>query len=81
MMVRALRPGGRLGIIGFQSSEHPVGARFNGLFRAMGVLFGGVDMDRDVPELVRRHCRPICFEPCFGGFYYILVAEMPAEAA
>jgi ubiquinone/menaquinone biosynthesis C-methylase UbiE len=81
MMFQALRPGGRLALIGFQPSSHPFAAPFNPLFRAMGTLFGGVTAGRDVPALVRQRFQEIHFESCFGGFYYIQLAERRADAA
>ncbi len=73
-MTRALRPGGRLAIVGFQRSRHPIAAHFNPVFEAMGGLFGG-ELGRDIPGNARLRGREVCFESYFGGFYCAQATE------
>jgi hypothetical protein len=50
MMAHAVRPGGRIGLIGFKESSRMGYAAFNRLWRAMSVPFGGVELGRPVRE-------------------------------
>jgi demethylmenaquinone methyltransferase/2-methoxy-6-polyprenyl-1,4-benzoquinol methylase len=74
MMINALKPGGRIGIIGFRLSSRKGYSLLNPIWRAMGVPFGGVDLDRDVRSLVYERCEEVFYEEVYGGFYYLLVA-------
>lgn len=76
MMVGAVRPGGRLGIIGFRQSTHKPYVAFNSLWRALAAPFGGVELDRQVRERVDRSCDEIDYEEVYGGFYYLLVTAV-----
>jgi ubiquinone/menaquinone biosynthesis C-methylase UbiE len=78
MMYRAVKPGGRLGVLGFKPSAWNYFSWLNGAFAWMGVLFGGVDLNRDVRGYLAQHSREVFYEEVFGGFYYILVVEKPA---
>jgi ubiquinone/menaquinone biosynthesis C-methylase UbiE len=76
-MLRAVKPGGRIAFIGFKDSSHHLFKKLNLIFRWMSVLFGGIDMDRDVRGYLLTRSREVACEECFGGFYYILVIEKP----
>ena len=78
MMVDSVKPGGRMGFIGFQPSSRRIYKAFNRIFRAISVPFGGVDLDRDVRAYIRKSCDEVHFEAVFGGFYYLLVGEKRA---
>jgi ubiquinone/menaquinone biosynthesis C-methylase UbiE len=75
MMAHAVRPGGRIGLIGFKESSRMGYAAFNRLWRAMSVPFGGVELGRPVREHIRKHGDEIFFKEVYGGFYYLLVTE------
>jgi len=73
-MFEAVKPGGRLGFVGFRLSQAKGFALLNPLWRAMSVPFGGVDLDRDVRGFVGERCEETFYEEVYGGFYYLLVA-------
>jgi ubiquinone/menaquinone biosynthesis C-methylase UbiE len=75
MMVDAVKPGGRIGLIGFtpSTSRWPYAA-LNPLWRAAAVPFGGVDLGRDVRREVGSRCEEISYDEVYGGFYYLLVS-------
>lgn len=77
--LEAVVPGGRLAIVGFRDSDRRGWRLFNPLWRAMGPAFGGVMTGRDVPGHLRERTREIAFEPCFGGFYYVMACEVPPD--
>lgn len=74
MMIDALKPGGRIGVIGFKLSSRRGYSLLNALWRAMSVPFGGIDLGRDVRGLVCECCEEVFYEEVYGGFYYLLVA-------
>jgi demethylmenaquinone methyltransferase/2-methoxy-6-polyprenyl-1,4-benzoquinol methylase len=74
MMIDALKPGGRIGIIGFRLTSRKGYSLLNAMWRAMSVPFGGIDLDRDVRGLVCERCEEVFYEEVYGGFYYLLVA-------
>ena len=75
MMVDSVRPGGRLGFIGFKESSQKPYKVFNRFFRAISIPFGGVDLDRDVRAYLMETCDEAIYETVYGGFYYLLVGE------
>ena len=74
MMIDALKPGGRIGMIGFRVSSRKGYSRLNQVWRAMSVPFGGINLDRQVRSLVRERCEEVFYQEVYGGFYYLLVA-------
>lgn len=78
MMVNAVKPGGRIGFIGFKLSSHKGFNAINGVFRAISVPFGGVDLDRTVREYLTQSSDEVFYQEVYGGFYYLLVAARPA---
>ena len=74
MMIDALKPGGRIGIIGFRLASRKGYSLLNAMWRAMSGPFGGVDLDRDVRGLVCERCEEVSYEEVYGSFYYLLVA-------
>ncbi len=75
MMVRVVKPGGRIAIIGFKPSSWNYLRFFNSFFEKISVVFGGVDLNRDVRKYICNYCHEIFYEEVFGGFYYILVVQ------
>ncbi len=75
MMMRVVKPGGRIAIIGFKQSSWNFHRLFNPLFEKASVVFGGVDLNRDVRKYISNYCREIFYKEVFGGFYYILVVQ------
>jgi len=73
MMIGSVRPGGRLGFIGFQESSRCPVSLGNPLWRRMCSAFGPADLDRDVPSYVLERCDEVLFESVYGGLYYLLV--------
>ncbi len=74
MMVNAVRPGGRIGFIGFKESSKAPGIA-NRFFRLISVPFGGVDLNRDVRGHLLERCEEVFYEEVYGGYYYLLVGE------
>jgi ubiquinone/menaquinone biosynthesis C-methylase UbiE len=74
MMIESVRPGGRLGFIGFQESSQRPFSVGNPLWRRMCSAFGPADLDRDVPSYVLERCDEVLFDSVYGGLYYLLVA-------
>ena len=79
MMVNAVKPGGRIGLIGFKPSSKKGFKAMNGFVEAISVPFGGVDLHRTVREYLTQSCREVFYQEVYGGFYYLLVAARPAE--
>ena len=75
MMISAVRPGGKIGFLGFKESSKQFYRMFNGAFRAISVPFGGVDLDRNVRDYLCTSCDELFYDEVYGGFYYLLVAE------
>ena len=74
-MIRVVKPGGRIAIIGFKQSSWGYFKLFNSIFKGFSVVFGGVDMNRDVRGYICANCREIFYNEVYGGFYYILVVQ------
>ena len=72
MMVGAVRPGGRVGFIGFTESSRSGFALLNPAWRAAAPWFGG-EVGRPVRAQVRTLCDEVSYAEVFGGFYYLLV--------
>jgi len=79
MMVHAVRPGGRVGFIGFIESSRKGFAPINWAWRASAPLFGG-ELDRPVRAEVRAAFDEVSYQEVFGGFYYLLVGAAPDAA-
>lgn len=75
-MVDAVRPGGHLGFVGFRESSRRPCSVVNPLWRAAGVPFGGVELGRQVRELLGERCEEVFYEEVYGGFYYLLVGAV-----
>jgi ubiquinone/menaquinone biosynthesis C-methylase UbiE len=75
MMIRVVKPGGRIAIIGFKQSSWDYFKLFNSIFKGVSVVFGGIDMNRNVREYICANCREIFYKEVYGGFYYILVVQ------
>jgi hypothetical protein len=80
MMVAAVRPGGRLGFIGFGESSRAPFAPLTPLWRASAVVFGG-QTGRPVRERVAAMADEILNHGVFAGFSYLLVAERRAPGS
>lgn len=79
MMIRQVKPGGRIAIIGFKPSSWDYFNWFNPAFAKVSVLFGAIDLDRSVrADFIRRHCREVYYQEVYGGFYYVLVVQKEA---
>ena len=76
MMIDAVRPGGRVGLIGFAESSREGFAVVNRAWRAAAPWFGG-ELDRPVRAEVRAVCHDVSEEAVFGGFYYLLAGTTP----
>lgn len=74
MMVDAVRPGGRLGIIGFRESARLPYSALNPLWRAIAAPLGGAELNRKVRERIGHSCDEAFYEEVYGGFYYLLIA-------
>jgi len=75
MMVDAVKPGGRIAIIGFKTSSRDFFRLFNSLFKNISVIFGGVDLSRNTREYLCNRCHEVFYKEVFGGYYYILVVQ------
>ncbi len=75
MMLKAVKSWGRIGFFGFKLSSKPFFSIFNAPFKWMSVPFGGVDLDRNIPEYLRKKANKVFFKEVYGGFYYIAVCE------
>ena len=74
-MVDAVKPGGRIAIIGFKTSSWDFFRMFNSLVENISVIFGGVDLHRNTREYLCNRCHEVIYKEVFGGYYYILVVQ------
>ena len=75
MMINAVKPGGRVAIIGFKMSSWNYFRWFNSFFKNISVLFGGVDLNRNTRAYLCSQGREVFYNEVFGGYYYILVVQ------
>lgn len=75
VMINSVKPGGRIGIIGFKTSSWNCFRLFNSFFKNISVIFGGVDLNRNTREYICNRCHEIFYKEVFGGYYYILIAQ------
>lgn len=75
IMINAVKPGGRIAIIGFKTSSWNYFRMFNALFKHISVIFGGLDIGRNTREYSGSRCHEVFYKEVFGGYYYILVVQ------
>ncbi len=74
MMIRSVKSGGRIAIIGFKPSSWNYFRLFNSIFKKFSIVFGA-DLDRDIRYYLSRQCQEIFYKEVYGGYYYILVVQ------
>ena len=74
-MINSVKPKGRIGYIGFKYSKNPILKILNPFWKMSCLVGGGADLERNVPEYLRRNLDEVLFKEVYAGFYYIGIYE------